>query len=178
MRHLSKGLALLLLATAVAGAQDPGRGRRGGQPGDGGRGGPGLAAARQAIEKVIRTQLQPTEEQMARLRQVDQQFTPRRMQLEREEMQTRRELRKAMLDSTNVNEVRIGQLLDQMISFPGRRAALMEEEQKSLAQFLSPLQRAKFNAIQEQLRRRIDQGRGGPPPGRGRPPQQTPSGKR
>jgi periplasmic protein CpxP/Spy len=174
MRHINTALSLLLLATTVAGAQDPGRARRGGQPRDSVRGGPGMAAARQAIEKVIRNQLQPTEEQMTRLRQVDQQFMPRRMELDRDEQQTRRQLRQAMLDTTNVNEARIGQLLDRMITFPGRRAALMEEEQKSLAQFLSPLQRAKFNAIQEQLRRRIDQGRGGPPPGRGRPPQRLP----
>jgi Spy/CpxP family protein refolding chaperone len=170
MRYAMKALSLVVLATTVAAAQEPGRGRRG-QPRDSARGGPGLAAARQAIEKAIRAQLQPTEEQMARLRQVDQQFVPRRLQLEREEMQTRRELRQAMLDSTNLNEGRIGQLLDRMVTYPGRRAALMEEEQKALAQFLSPIQRAKFNAIQEQLRRRIEQGRGGSP-GRGRPPQQ------
>src|SRR5687768_2224311 len=103
MRYAMKAVSLLVLATTVAGAQEPGRGRRGG---------PGLVAARQAIEKVIRTQLQPTDEQMARLRQVDQQFMPRRLQLEREETQTRRELRQAMLDSANVNEARIGQLLD------------------------------------------------------------------
>jgi len=171
MRYAMKAVSLVVLAATVASAQDPARGRRG-QGRDAKPAGPGLVAARQAIEKVIRTQLQPTEEQMARLRQVEQQFMPRRQLLEREEMQTRRELRQAMLDSANLNEARIGQLLDRMITFPGRRAALMEEEQKSLAKFLSPLQRAKFNAIQEQLRRRIDQGRGGPPAGRGRPPQQ------
>jgi periplasmic protein CpxP/Spy len=177
MRHLNKTLSLLLLAATVAGAQEPARGRRGGQ------GQPGLAAARQAIDKVIRNQLQPTDDQLARLRQVNQQFMPRRLELEREEKQVRIELRQAMLDSTKLNESRIGQLLDRMVSFPGRRAALMEEEQKALAQFLSPIQRAKFNAIQEQLQRRIEQGRGGgrpppgrgggpPPQGRGQPPQQ------
>jgi Spy/CpxP family protein refolding chaperone len=58
-----------------------------------------------------------------------------------------------------------------MVAFPGRRAALMEEEQKALAEVLTPVQRAKYHAIQEQLRRLIQQGRGGPPPARGRPPQ-------
>ena len=169
MPRMDRAIALLLLASTVAGAQ--GRGRRGGPPGDSLRG-PGMAAARQAIEKLIRNQLQPTEDQMTRLRQIDQQFMPRPRQLDREEQQVRRDLRQAMLDTANVDQTKIGQLLDRMMAFPGRRATLMEEEQKSLAQVLTPLQRAKFNAIQEQLRRRIEQGRGGPPPGRGRPPQE------
>jgi Spy/CpxP family protein refolding chaperone len=171
MRHASKALALLLVATTVAGAQDPGRarGRGRGAPGDSMRG-PGMVAARQAIEKLIRTQVQPTDDQLSKLRQIDQQFTPRRIDLDREEQRVRLALRQAMLDSTGVDEAKISQLLDRMVAFPGRRAALMEEEQKSLAQVLSPLQRAKFNAIQEQIRRRVEQGRGGPPQGRGRPP--------
>jgi Spy/CpxP family protein refolding chaperone len=157
IRHVNKALAFLLLAATVAGAQEPGRGRRGG----GGR--DNMVAARQAIEKLIRNQVRPTDEQMIKLRQIDQRFMPRRTQLDREEQQVRGDLRRAMLDTANVNEARIGQLLDRMIGFPGRRAALMEEEQKSLAEVLTPLQRAKYHAIQEQLRRRIEQGRGGPP---------------
>jgi Spy/CpxP family protein refolding chaperone len=123
-----------------------------------------MVAARQAIEKLIRNQVRPTDEQMIKLRQIDQRFMPRRTQLDREEQQVRGDLRRAMLDTVNVDEARIGQLLDRMIGFPGRRAALMEEEQKSLGEVLTPLQRAKYHAIQEQLRRRIEQGRGGPPP--------------
>jgi Spy/CpxP family protein refolding chaperone len=170
-RHTGKALALLLLATTVAGAQDPrGRGRRGDMSRDSMRG-PGMVAARQAIEKLIRTQVRPTDDQMAKLRQIDGQFMPRRLELDREEQQVRLALRQAMLDSTGIDEGKISQLLDRMVAFPGRRAAMMEEEQKSLAQVLSPLQRAKFNAIQEQIRRRIEQGRGGPPAGRGRPPE-------
>jgi Spy/CpxP family protein refolding chaperone len=169
MRYTSAGLAALLLASAVAGAQDPqrgGRSRR--EAADSGRG-RGMMMARQSIEKVIREQLQPTDDQMTKIRQIDQRLMPRRVQLDREEGQVRRDLRKAMMDTANINQARIGQLLDRMVAFPGRRAALMEEEQKSLAEVLTPLQRAKYHGIQEQIRRRIEQGRGGQ--GRGRPPQ-------
>jgi Spy/CpxP family protein refolding chaperone len=164
-------VALMLAGVTVAGAQDPQRpgrrGRGGPPPGDSMRGSPrGQAAARQAIERLIRTRIQPTDAQMAKLQALDARYEPQRVRLVREEMQTRQQLRDAMLDSTNVDEARIGQLLDQMITFPGKRAALMEAEQKELAGILSPLQRAKYQAIQEQLRRRIEQGRGGPPPKR------------
>lgn len=166
MRNVRGSLALLLVASTVAGGQ--GRNRRG--EGDSLGQGRGMMAARQAIEKLIRAQVQPTDDQMVKLRQIDQRFTPQRVQLDREEMQVRRDLRQALVDSANLNEAKVGQLLDRMIAFPGRRAALMEEEQKSLAEVLSPVQRAKYHAIQEQLRRRIEQGRGGGQPGRGRPP--------
>jgi hypothetical protein len=51
-----------------------------------------------------------------------------------------------------------------------RRADILENEQKELASFLNPVQRAKFFALRDQLARRIQelqgQGRGrrGPPP--------------
>ena len=171
MRYMHKGLALLALASAVAGAQEPNRG--GGSGGARGRR-DGMLAAREAIERLIRTQVQPTDDQMTKLRQIDARFEPRRTALNREETTVRRDLRQALMDTANVNQARIGQLLDRMIAFPGRRAALMEEEQKALGEVLTPVQRAKYHAIQEQIRRRIEQGRGGPPPGRGRPPQFVP----
>ena len=170
MRNLQQGLALVLALSTVAAAQDPGRGGRGRRGNPGGRDSLN-AVVGQAIDRAIRTQLQATDDQLAKMRQIEQRFRPRRVEIDREEQQTRRELRQAMLDTANVNQALIGQLLDKMVAFPGRRAALMVDEDKALAEVLSPLQRAKFHAIQEQIRRRVDQGRGGPPPGRGRPPQ-------
>jgi Spy/CpxP family protein refolding chaperone len=174
MRYIKTGFALLIAVTAVAEAQQPdrGRGRRGGPPGDS-----GMVAVRRAIQRLIREQVQPTDAQMRDLQAIDSRFEPRKMALNRDEQGVRRELRQALMDTTNVDQARVGQLLDRMVAFPGRRAALMEEEQKALAGVLSPVQRAKYHAIQEQLRRRIEQGRGGPgragqPPGRpGRPPE-------
>lgn len=169
MRHMKTGLALLLLASAVASAQEPprGRGRRGGPPPGDSLGAPrDMRAARQAIERLIRTQVQPTEAQMRQLQAIDARFEPLRVELNRDEMSVRRDLRRAMQDTANIDEGKIGQLLDRMVAFPAKRAALMEQEQKALAGVLTPLQRAKYHAIQEQLRRRIEQGRGGPPPGR------------
>lgn len=164
MRYLKTGLALVLVASTVAAAQDPqerGRGRRGGLPGDMP---PNQMMARQAIERLIRNQVQPTESQMKQLQAIDARFEPQRVKLVRDEMAARQQLRQAMLDSANVDEAKIGQLLDQMVAFPGKRAAIMEAEQKELAGVLTPLQRARYHAIQEQVRRRIEQGRGGQPP--------------
>jgi Spy/CpxP family protein refolding chaperone len=175
MRNLRIAVGLLLVASTVATAQNPprGRGRRGGPPAGDTMAPRDTRMARQAIERLIRNQVQPTDVQLKQLQAIDARFEPQRVQLNREEMQVRRELRQAMLDTVNQDQAKIGQLLDRMIAFPGRRADLMESEQKALADVLSPLQRAKYHAIQEQLRRRIEQGRGGPPPG-GPPPKTRP----
>ena len=168
MRQMKTAFLLMLAVASVASAQEPGRGR--GRRGGGQRDMPrNEVVARQAIERLIRTQVQPTEQQMKQLQAIDARFEQQRIELNRSEMSVRRELRQAMMDSANVDEAKIGQLLDRMVTFPGRRAAIMEAESKELAGVLTPLQRAKYHAIQEQLRRRIEQGRGGPPPGR-KPP--------
>ena len=93
MKIASTGLALLLLAAAAAGAQDPNRGGRGGRRG-GARDslGQGMAAVTQAIERLVRTQVQPTDDQMARIRQIDQRMRPRRLELDRDEQQTRKHI--------------------------------------------------------------------------------------
>jgi Spy/CpxP family protein refolding chaperone len=172
MRHLKIVLALLVVASTVSAAQNPqrGRGRRPGPPAGDSLGAPReVRAVRQAIERLIRTQVRPTDAQMKQLQAIDARFEPRRAKLNRDEMQVRRQLRQAMTDSANVDEAKIGDLLDRMIAFPGQRAALVESEQKELARVLTPIQRARYHAIQEQLRRRIEQGRGGQA-ARGRPP--------
>lgn len=159
-------LALTFVAS-VAAAQPPARGggagRRGGPPpaGDPQR---SQRAVRQALERVVRNQVRPTETQLRQLQALDQRLEPQRVQLNRDEQSARVALRQLMLDTVNVDQARIGEALDRLVRFPARRAALMESEQKELATILTPLQRAKYQAIQEQVRRQIERGRGGRPP--------------
>src|SRR4051812_30017195 len=101
-------LGALLLSASIAGAQDPvGRGRGGfgrrGQPGDSmRRNGNGMREARQAIERLIRAQVKPTDAQMKQLQALDQKYEPQKVQLNRDELQVRMQLREAMRDSSNV----------------------------------------------------------------------------
>lgn len=158
----------LLLASGVTSAQSQGRGgsgRRGGGEPPSGNPQRGQMAARRAIERKVRVEVQPTETQLRQLQALDKRFEPQRVQLNREEIAARTELRQLMVDSTNVNQATIGETLDRLVKFPRRRAELMEAEQKELSTILSPLQRAKYLSIQEQVRRQIERGRGGPPPG-------------
>jgi Spy/CpxP family protein refolding chaperone len=133
---------------------------------------------RQQIERLVRSEVRPTEAQMTQLRALDRRFERERGQLNQEEIAARRTLRDLMIDTVNVDQAKIEAAHNQLIKFPGRRAQLMEAEQKELATILTPLQRAKYWSIQEQVRRTIERGRGGrPPEGRGGPPP-PPSTKR
>ena len=56
-----------------------------------------------------------------------------------------------------------------------RRVQQMEQEDKDLATIMSPVQRARFLGLQEQMRRQMEErrqgrGQGGPPPRREPPP--------
>ena len=71
-------------------------------------------------------------------------------------------------DSTHGKQLE--DLLDRMIKSQRQRIDLMEAEQKDLATVLSPLQRASYLGIQEQMRRAVeDMRRGGGPGGPGGP---------
>ena len=51
------------------------------------------------------------------------------------------------------NETKVGDLLDQMPGLERRKLDLLESEQRDLAKFLSPTQRARYFGLQDELRR-------------------------
>ena len=111
---------------------------------------------RQAIARVTRRQLNLNDAQMTQLGQVDMKFERQRRQLFQEQRQNRLALRAAMQDSA-ANQTLIAQHMDRLLQIERRRVDLLEAEQKDLAAFLTPLQRAKYQALQEQVRRRVEQ---------------------
>lgn len=126
---------------------------------------------RQAFAKAVRRQLNLSDDQMQKLQSVDLKFERQRMALLRDERQARVGLKRAMDDSTSVDQAKVELYLSQLVKAQRTRADLLEGEQKELAGFLTPLQRAKYFAMKERLNRRTQElaqpgGRGplGPPP--------------
>lgn len=105
------------------------------------------------VERTVRERLQLTDEQASKLREVASRAESSRRTLRRDEMLARQAMRNELLAGDNANEGKISELLDQMPRLERRRLDLMEQEQKELARFLSPLQRAKYFALQDELRR-------------------------
>lgn len=98
-----------------------------------------------------------TDAQMNRLAPVHQHFESQRRAITREERQTRLALRDALRDTTHADQAQVSGYLDRLVQLQRQRADLIEQEQKDLAQFMSPVQRARYTALQEQVRQRIQQ---------------------
>ena len=177
---LSFVLAGLVTCTSVGAAQrgDSGLGRRGAL----GRAAPGTLQERQALQRrvreafsgVVRRELKLDASQMQTLLRVDQKYQQQRRALQREERETRLNLRAVMVDSTARDQDKIAQYLDRLVQGQRKRADLIEAEQKEFATFLTPLQRAQYFALRERMDRRVqemEERRGqGPESGRAVPP--------
>ncbi len=146
----------------------------------------GLVRAR--MGEVLKRQLLLSDEQSRRLNALSQRLQPRRRVLMTEERDVRGALRAQIAAGDSARESEITTLIDRMIQVQGARVALLEAEQKELATFLTPIQRARYLGLEEQMRLRVEevQGRpmpgrpmpGRPMPGQGPPPGMGPGGMR
>lgn len=123
------------------------------------------ARVRARMAQMLRTQVGLNDEQIRRLQGVNRQFETQRRSLFEQERRTRIELRAAMEIGDSTQQERIGSLLDRTVALQRQRIDLIEAEQKELATFLTPLQRARLYGMEEQIRRRADEMREGRAPG-------------
>lgn len=149
--------ALGALASASEGFAQPGQG-------------PPATPRREALERQLRARtgemvkrrLDLTDTQMSRLQATNRHFEQQRMALFTRERETRRALRQEMMSEDRANQPRVAELLDETLQLERQRLDLLQDEQRELAKFLSPVQRAKLLGIQTELRRRTQDMRGRP----------------
>ncbi len=129
---------------------------------------------RERTAEIIRTRLRLTEPQMEQLQQVNVRYAPQLNRLAVQERQTRRALRTELTAGDAANQKRISDLLDTSLRVQRERLGVIESEQRELAAFLTPLQRARYLALQAQMRKRAEelmrQGDGDRPRRNGGPP--------
>jgi len=111
---------------------------------------------RQRMAAVTKQRLGLTDQQMTQLEQSNARFAPQLQQLLASERETRRQLR-AELTSPNPSQQHVSALIDQTISFQKQRVSIVEAEQKDLARFMTPVQRARYVALQTEFRRRAQE---------------------
>ena len=111
---------------------------------------------RQKMALVMKQRLGLTDAQMTQLEQSNSQFAPQLTRLIASERETRRQLR-LELTSPTPNQQHVSALIDQTISLQKQRVSLVEAEQKDLARFMTPVQRAKYVALQTAFRRRAQE---------------------
>ena len=141
------------------------------------------AQVRQRIAAMVKERLQLTDAEAQQLQDAERRFEVRRRDLMQREERLRRDLRQQLSPGVAADQQRVASLLDQIMAVHRDRVTMTEQEQRDLARFLTPVQRAKYLGLQGELRDRIEgmrqrgaamRQRGGvrPPPqrGPGRPP--------
>lgn len=150
-RHLVRASVLVLLvamsAMSATAQGEPGEGQRDSLE----------ARVRARMAQVMRNQLGLNDDQVRRLQATNRRFEGQRRDLFEQERRVRIELRAAIDLGDSTQNARIGPLLDRTIELQRQRLDLLDAEQKELAGFLSPLQRAKLYGFEEQMRRRVQE---------------------
>ncbi len=136
------------------------------------------------IGAMLKQRLSLTDEQLKQLEAVTQKLEGDRRSVRSEEYRLRSTMRAQLLAGDSASNDTIAMLLERMPRLERRKIELMENEQQELSQFLSPIQRARYMALQEEIRRNMDEirqrregssGSGGRPSfGRTPPPSRRP----
>jgi cytochrome c-type biogenesis protein CcmH/NrfF len=113
--------------------------------------------------KLAQQRLGLTDAQLEKLEQSNARFAPQLRQLAVQERDIRTQLRQEMTAGNSANQQHVSDLLDASIRIQKQRIAVVESEQKDLAGFLTPVQRARYVFLQAQFKKRADElsGQGG-----------------
>ena len=112
---------------------------------------------RERFADVVRRRVGLSDDQMRKLAQISERFEGQRRTLVEQERDVRIGLRSEVMAGDKANSERVSQLLDQMVRVQRERVALLEQEQRELATFMTPVQRARYLGVQDQVRRAIEE---------------------
>ena len=112
---------------------------------------------RRTLWRVTKQRIGFTDEQMLHLERTSQRYDQERRQLALEERTQRVAMRREILADTAANQAVIASALDRLHALQQRRLDIQAEEQKEFSTFMTPLQRARFAALQDQVRKRLQE---------------------
>lgn len=124
---------------------------------------------RRGFARAVRERVGLSEDQMRRLAPVSRKHEETRRELQLEERRVRVALQGELL-SASPDTTAVARHLGALREVYRRRVQLMDTEQRELGAIMNPVQLARFLALQEQVRRRMEQMRQGPPAGAAGPP--------
>jgi hypothetical protein len=118
---------------------------------------------RERTAKLVQQRLGLNDVQLAKLEQSNARYAPQLRQLAAQERDIRSQLRNEMMAGNAANQQHVSDLLDAAFRMQRQRLGIVEAEQKDLAGFLTPIQRARYIALQSQFGKRAQElsGEGG-----------------
>jgi hypothetical protein len=111
----------------------------------------------QRMLDVVRTRLDLTQGQVEKLSATNERYDQQRRALAQRERWLRLELRAHLRRGDSADQNRVAQLLDQTLQAQLERLDLYRKEQSDLSSFMTPVQRAKYMGLQEQMRSRVEE---------------------
>lgn len=111
---------------------------------------------RQRLWQVTKDRVGLTDAQMARLGETTRRFDARRRAINQQERAERTVLREQILAGDRADQNRVAAALEHVQQLQRQRVDLQADEQRELAGYLTPIQRARFAALQEEVRRRVE----------------------
>jgi protein CpxP len=112
---------------------------------------------RERVAKLAQNRIGLSDAQMGQLQQSNARFGPQLNQLAAQEREVRRQLRLELTSGRDPNQQHVSDLLDKSLQLQKQRISIVEDEQKDLARFMTPVQRARYIALQQQFRRRTQE---------------------
>jgi Spy/CpxP family protein refolding chaperone len=136
---------------------------------------------RQRVLDVVRDRLDLSQDQVQKLSATTERYDAQRRSLAQRERSLRLELRAQLRRGDSADQKTVADLLEKTLQAQQDRLNLYRQEQSDLAAFLTPVQRAKYMGLQEQMRSRVEELRRSrsdrsrrPRPGSARPARATP----
>ncbi len=111
---------------------------------------------RHQLAQIVKERLQLSDDQFRKLVETNQRYEGQRRDLVKQERDILLGLRSEQQSATP-NQQRVSQLIDQRLQIEQQRLAITQQEQRELGTFLTPVQRAQYGALQEQIRRRLQE---------------------
>lgn len=122
----------------------------------------------------VQEELQLAPDQVTKLRATQERFGGRRQAVMRQQMERRRALQGQLQPGVAANADSVRKLMDGLYAGRAEILKIEQEEDRELAGYLTPVQRARFSLLRERLMRRVnemrEQRRGRMGPGQGRRP--------
>jgi hypothetical protein len=111
---------------------------------------------RRRMWRIAKQRVGFTDDQMTKLTATSQRFDARRRAFNQEERAQRLLLRREILAGAKGDQTKVAGALDRLQQLQRQRADLQAEEQKEYGTFMTPIQRARYAALQEEMRRRVE----------------------
>lgn len=122
---------------------------------------------REGLWQVAKSRIGLTDEQMTRLEAATLKSDERRRALGMVDRAQRQLLRTELLQGDGADQARVAAALDRLLQVHRDRLDIVADEQRELAQFMTPVQRARYAGLQDELRHRAEElrraRRDGPP---------------